>query len=752
MKLALIHTSTPEKLEKIINFIKEMDVNLYHFESISNFVSSQETRFTDFDRILLFESVFSTNGTAQETEETMRMFYGFLCAQYPETRVVIVASTEEYAKYLNDIFISSSMIILLPVRLKYDALHSIVSDSIDLLKAGTLVYNPETESTEEVAVTPQSSKEQKKKKGFLSIFAKKSKQTKEVVQEESEAPAAFPVLEEESFDSVGDLGSGVDWEESSDNTWGSESPWSSEESEESGGLEFVSDGVDVGLGVPVNLEKETDWGEEVSEDSWGQFDEEPTEEVDDGTRDNVSDGFPEGESGVLTDGVSEESLGDVGLGEADSFSSDFGSLSEGSFAFDEGAKDFSVYGESEDEDQLQDRSDEDETWGDLGVEEETEPSSDLSNSEVEEQVDEETSWSSEEGSNSDTFVTGGNEGVTSNDANLDLWRHYGTSEHSEEEESGNGQSVSVDYEERKQRLSQIADISHLPKIDRSPLPPTSFSPLPSEPIADAPLGDDLPIEVVADLEAKVAEYKKNANTVIVEKIVTTGRRSRSMVKFIIVSGDRRSGVTSTALSLAKIYAKTETVLFVDMDLKRKGSLLYLGLNGVLNQPPQVQEGLSRLRTLPLLSSLTYPYLKGGFDCLLSVYGSVFEEEQLRGIENLLSAQRQYQTVVVDCPLENLHLMEDMLPYADILICLETDLPSTMSTILTLAEVFETDKLQIYLRNNSKYYLPKTSDSTKHYANLKFISDLFDLNGTETDWTSIPLIGVAGEVTKVASQL
>ena len=263
-----------------------------------------------------------------------------------------------------------------------------------------------------------------------------------------------------------------------------------------------------------------------------------------------------------------------------------------------------------------------------------------------------------------------------------------------------------------------------------------------------------------DKNIRVVEVEKIVEKVIEKPVHVGGSNSGASkkvyptgVRTIVFTGDRKSGVTLNALRSAMFFGKTERTLFVDYDVKRKGSLLHYGVNNIVLEHDNVHNGLIGLKSTNMLKHVVYNYVKGGFDCLISLYGEPYEKEDLVRTQRILSTQRDYSTVIIDCPLENLHLLEDILLYSEIVICMESDLHSTVNTVMGLAGAYEEDsKLAIFLYNNAKYLLTKNPDPKKFRENLDYVSEIFSLDEEETDWSLTPILGTSKDLTKILNRM
>ncbi len=223
-------------------------------------------------------------------------------------------------------------------------------------------------------------------------------------------------------------------------------------------------------------------------------------------------------------------------------------------------------------------------------------------------------------------------------------------------------------------------------------------------------------------------------------------------QFVVVTGDRKTGITTTAFNLAAKFSmdKKNRVLFVDFDLKTHGSLLFVGLTEIAQEDDRVQNGLYRLTKADHLRTSVYTYIEKStmFDCLLSTYGSEIVITALDLVQKVLLTQTYYTTVVIDCPFEYLSLLQDIVPYAELLICTGSDFKDVLNTVLELDRVTNTEDLvdvrfPSYVYTNSSYTISEGSIPQDFVTNLAQISDYFGLSEGDYDWSLLPIVGGIG---------
>lgn len=148
---------------------------------------------------------------------------------------------------------------------------------------------------------------------------------------------------------------------------------------------------------------------------------------------------------------------------------------------------------------------------------------------------------------------------------------------------------------------------------------------------------------------------------------------------VIVTGDRRSGKTTTAIRLSESIARDKVrTLFVDFDIERQNSLLYLNLPGLVEQPLFVQQGVFLCQNEEDLRKAIWTTADISFSSLVSLPTddtSLAGKQTLDNLEKvaeMLAAQDLFQAVVIDCPLEVLPYVTALLDDCLVVNCIDSD--------------------------------------------------------------------------------
>lgn len=267
-----------------------------------------------------------------------------------------------------------------------------------------------------------------------------------------------------------------------------------------------------------------------------------------------------------------------------------------------------------------------------------------------------------------------------------------------------------------------------------------------------------------DMGALMSEYDKaNQPQVVVkeiEKVVerviqvggATAFRNKNGIKILIVTGDRRVGSTKLALNLANKFSSREKVLYVDFDRHRHGSLGYIDLEGLLEEPEHVQNGINHLKNPNIFKNVCHYYKKGRFFTLTSMYGSYVSDEQMKVVQNILASQRDYTTVIIDCPIEDLDMLKTIIPFSKVLLCAEDDKVGIINLMNMLNSNFEDEGILYTFFERTYFVIGRKCNVEKFKAELFNVVNLFDIEETKCNWANVEIVGVTRDINSLVERL
>lgn len=224
---------------------------------------------------------------------------------------------------------------------------------------------------------------------------------------------------------------------------------------------------------------------------------------------------------------------------------------------------------------------------------------------------------------------------------------------------------------------------------------------------------------------------------------------------LLFTGDRRAGATHTALTVAEHFSKHCPTLFVDCDLKRHGSLFYLGVEDVSESGAAVQNGLNLVQTGQNISQYVFRTTKFKFDSLVSMPGTASSIESLRvSMSRLIYEVSQYSALIFDCPIEQMAIFSDLLFSMSVFICVDSDLCGC-NNILSTLDAFDDgldNKAKMLLRGRSHYLVNQTEETNEFANNMAYLENLYALDQEEFNWARIPCAGVLNDISAICNNL
>jgi len=222
-----------------------------------------------------------------------------------------------------------------------------------------------------------------------------------------------------------------------------------------------------------------------------------------------------------------------------------------------------------------------------------------------------------------------------------------------------------------------------------------------------------------------------------------------MHETIVVTGERRSGVTQTALTFAKMLSRSTPTLYVDLDIQRHGSLYYLGIDDLVDCDQAIQNGLGLVKNGKDIRKYVFHSSVTGFDALVSMPGHAIREKDLQESLSQLAFQvKLYNALVIDCPFENLYLLEELMFNADFFFCVDSDICACSNMLFALdnlnAEKNPQKGLSLktltMLNAHAKYIVKVTEQSNELITNMNYLEQIYGLYDDSINWSRLACAG------------
>ena len=231
-------------------------------------------------------------------------------------------------------------------------------------------------------------------------------------------------------------------------------------------------------------------------------------------------------------------------------------------------------------------------------------------------------------------------------------------------------------------------------------------------------------------------YVDAGTDIPVQKLLDAGKHV-----IVVVTGDRRSGVTYTSLLLASLYARKYATLLVDFDSDNCGSQFFQEIDVLYNEHENVRNGTKRLKNPTMLHNLVHHDLDTRYDFLYTLVGTQVSDQEMRTTATTLLSQQEYNLIVIDCPWTKLHNLEDMIDHAKILICVDGNEQSGCYNIVRLlGELPPTGRLALSMDRNAAFVAKHGVSVQNLLSNMKWVSASFQTQ--IKDWAALRIIGSA----------
>lgn len=208
---------------------------------------------------------------------------------------------------------------------------------------------------------------------------------------------------------------------------------------------------------------------------------------------------------------------------------------------------------------------------------------------------------------------------------------------------------------------------------------------------DVDLGN-MNIGAAEEAYRRATEQPKVIEKVVTKEVIREVGSSKSVLqgvlngrfrKVIIVTGDRGTGVTSTAMNIVHYFSKKVPTLYFDCDTMRHGLLNYIDYTAFRNYEETHMNGTKLCK-----SSRAFELCAMKFDSNLDILSSDFScdtsDDELTETQSVVAeVASEYNVVVVDCPIDKLHLLIDLYLTSRFVLCVEGTKRGMMNMLCNL---------------------------------------------------------------------
>lgn len=243
--------------------------------------------------------------------------------------------------------------------------------------------------------------------------------------------------------------------------------------------------------------------------------------------------------------------------------------------------------------------------------------------------------------------------------------------------------------------------------------------------------DDL---FVGEDELRYREEHRRKNTIEREVVITKeGKHSQieallkgSLKRVIVCTGDRGSGVTGTALRLARKFAQTVPVLYIDCDIDNHGLLNYVDYDSIVSFGEPAMNGIGITKNMQSFHNCVVRY-SDNLDILTSVFGSKATMENLEGIADILEDMlSEYNIIVVDVNSSYVRAFENILRGNSFIYCVRADKVGYMNAISAYTRIGFSRNTDKYVVSNGALLVTGIQQGYTHDKMLDHVQNYIEL--------------------------
>lgn len=237
--------------------------------------------------------------------------------------------------------------------------------------------------------------------------------------------------------------------------------------------------------------------------------------------------------------------------------------------------------------------------------------------------------------------------------------------------------------------------------------------------------------VRVEVREKVVVKEVGGGSTGVLKAIRAGR----MKKVLIVTGDRATGVTSTAYAIANYMAKTTTVLYFDCDIQNHGLLNYIDYGQFRNYENIHHNGVPSCKSNKAFQRCVIPWA-GDLYLLTSDYTSECSPEDISTAQEVVAeTYSEFGLTVVDCPMAYLQYIPDLIMQGSTVICVEGSKRGMMNMLCQLESNEMPMKSKRAIAQKGNFFMTKCTKSTDLKKLVNYIQNFYEPDGV--NWLSIP---------------
>ena len=269
-----------------------------------------------------------------------------------------------------------------------------------------------------------------------------------------------------------------------------------------------------------------------------------------------------------------------------------------------------------------------------------------------------------------------------------------------------------------------------------------------------------------DIASAEESYRTNneqpkvvTQTVVKEVIRNVGGKSSALANIlakknptvILVTGDRNTGITTTALNLTSFFVEHVPTLYFDCDVDNHGLLSYINYTEYLNYEPTKLNSLKVCKSSSVFKNCVCKF-EDNLDIMTTDYTCDVTDEEMKIASSVVAEQiMNYGVVIVDCPIDKLQNISELVLIADTVVCVEGSKRGLMNFLCRIESNTLPLRYKKIIGTKGSMFVTKAQKDIDLKKLFKFASDIFEPDGV--DWLSMNKYPFNGKITeKVVSAI
>ena len=249
---------------------------------------------------------------------------------------------------------------------------------------------------------------------------------------------------------------------------------------------------------------------------------------------------------------------------------------------------------------------------------------------------------------------------------------------------------------------------------------------------------EAPKEIIKEVEKIVEVSSSDSKSIL--KSLAKGKKHATL----IITGDRGSGITSTARLIGeKTSATGIDTLIVDLDTELHGFLSYINYDDYADCPDTIRNGLLSVRKADYIGNTIYE-LNKNLGVITTDYPLEVKDEDIERVQDIIEeVADSFGVIIIDCPLDKLPLITDLIGTGTVFFCVENTKRGFMNLLCRLESLDMPLKYKKRIASTGKLLLTKLVKGMAPEKVIKAVNNIYEAD--DVDWLRMNFMPFDGKL-------